>query len=71
MSELDITESRLPQDGRIKYVFNGLPYDFRVSTLPTVYGEKVVIRILTAPTRTSRFQKSVLVRETSHSSGRC
>ncbi|WP_214723746.1 GspE/PulE family protein [Exiguobacterium sp. s143] len=46
MSELDITESRLPQDGRIKYVFNGLPYDFRVSTLPTVYGEKVVIRIL-------------------------
>ncbi|MCT4778760.1 MULTISPECIES: GspE/PulE family protein [Exiguobacterium] len=46
MSELDITESRLPQDGRIKFLYNGVAYDFRVSTLPTVYGEKVVIRIL-------------------------
>ncbi|WP_114569922.1 GspE/PulE family protein [Exiguobacterium flavidum] len=48
MSELDITESRLPQDGRIKYYHNEVPYDFRVSTLPTVYGEKIVIRILDA-----------------------
>ncbi|MGX8175992.1 GspE/PulE family protein [Exiguobacterium artemiae] len=46
MSELDITETRLPQDGRIKFLYNGAAYDFRVSTLPTVYGEKVVIRIL-------------------------
>lgn len=46
MSELDITETRLPQDGRIKFLHNGVAYDFRVSTLPTVYGEKVVIRIL-------------------------
>lgn len=46
MSELDITETRLPQDGRIKFLYNSVAYDFRVSTLPTVYGEKVVIRIL-------------------------
>ncbi|WP_215191875.1 ATPase, T2SS/T4P/T4SS family [Exiguobacterium sp. s7] len=46
MSNLDITESRLPQDGRIKYTLRGRPYDFRVSTLPTMYGEKIVIRVL-------------------------
>ena len=57
MSELDI-RIRLPQDRRIKYLHNGVAYDFRVSTLPTVYGEKVVIRISTARTPTSRLQKS-------------
>lgn len=46
MSNLDITESRLPQDGRIKYTLRNRAYDFRVSTLPTMYGEKIVIRIL-------------------------
>lgn len=46
MSSLDITETRLPQDGRIKYTLRGRPYDFRVSTLPTMYGEKIVIRVL-------------------------
>lgn len=46
MSNLDITESRLPQDGRIKYTLRDRPYDFRVSTLPTMYGEKIVIRVL-------------------------
>lgn len=46
MSNLDITESRLPQDGRIKYKLRDRPYDFRVSTLPTMYGEKIVIRVL-------------------------
>ncbi|KZZ86112.1 type II secretion system protein GspE [Bacillus sp. SJS] len=46
MSNLDITEHRVPQDGRIKTVINLNPLDLRVSTLPTVYGEKIVMRIL-------------------------
>ncbi len=46
LSGLNIAERRVPQDGRINLVINGTEYDFRVSTLPTVYGEKFVIRIL-------------------------
>jgi type II secretory ATPase GspE/PulE/Tfp pilus assembly ATPase PilB-like protein len=46
MAELDIAEKRVPQDGRIRYTHNGETFDFRVSTLPTHYGEKTVIRIL-------------------------
>ncbi len=46
MSELDIAEKRLPQDGRIKVRLESKTIDIRVSTLPTVYGEKVVMRIL-------------------------
>ncbi|MFP4016066.1 MAG: GspE/PulE family protein, partial [Halanaerobiales bacterium] len=46
MADLDITKRKVPQDGRIKLNFNGLEIDMRVSTLPTVYGESVVIRIL-------------------------
>jgi type IV pilus assembly protein PilB len=46
MSNLDIAERRLPQDGRIQVVIRGRKIDMRVSTLPTAYGEKVVIRIL-------------------------
>lgn len=46
MSNLNITESRLPQDGRIKTQVEMTPVDLRISTLPTVYGEKIVIRIL-------------------------
>lgn len=46
MSKLDIAETRLPQDGAINIQIGGKPVDFRVSTLPTVYGEKVVMRIL-------------------------
>lgn len=46
MAEMDITEKRLPQDGKINMTYNGSSYDFRLSTLPTVFGEKVVIRIL-------------------------
>lgn len=45
MSNLDISEKRLPQDGRIRININGKRYDLRVSTLPTVYGEKIVMRI--------------------------
>ena len=46
MSELDIAERRIPQDGRFKMLVNQRTIDFRVSILPSVYGESVVIRIL-------------------------
>ncbi len=46
MGNLNITENRIPQDGRIKSTINFRPVDIRLSTLPTVYGEKVVMRIL-------------------------
>jgi type IV pilus assembly protein PilB len=46
MAELDISERRLPQDGRIKLKIAGRTVDLRVSVLPTIFGEKVVMRIL-------------------------
>jgi type IV pilus assembly protein PilB len=46
MSEMDISERRLPQDGRIELMVNGQPVDLRVSTLPTMFGESVVMRVL-------------------------
>jgi len=46
MAKLDIAEKRLPQDGRIKMRLGGKTIDFRVSTLPTVTGERIVLRIL-------------------------
>ncbi len=46
MSELDIAERRLPQDGRIKLRIRSKEVDLRVSTLPTLFGEKIVMRIL-------------------------
>ena len=46
MGNLNITESRMPQDGRIKVTIDFRPIDLRLSTLPTVFGEKVVMRIL-------------------------
>lgn len=45
MSDLNIAERRVPQDGKINMEIGDLKYDFRVSTLPTLYGEKIVIRI--------------------------
>ncbi|MDH4287718.1 MAG: ATPase, T2SS/T4P/T4SS family, partial [Aquincola sp.] len=46
ISRLDIAEKRVPQDGRMKLKFGNRAIDFRVSTLPTLFGEKIVIRIL-------------------------
>jgi type IV pilus assembly protein PilB len=46
MGNLNITEYRVPQDGRIKINLDFSPVDLRISTLPTVYGEKIVMRIL-------------------------
>src|SRR3989441_11204848 len=46
MSELDIAERRVPQDGRFRIMIRGRKIDFRVSIMPSIYGENVVIRIL-------------------------
>jgi type IV pilus assembly protein PilB len=46
ISRMDIAEKRVPQDGRMKLKFGNRAIDFRVSTLPTLFGEKIVIRIL-------------------------
>ena len=46
MSGMDIAEKRIPQDGRVETTVDGMDVDLRVSLLPTVYGEKIVIRIL-------------------------
>ncbi|MBV9551833.1 MAG: type II/IV secretion system protein [Alphaproteobacteria bacterium] len=46
MARLDIAERRLPQDGRIKLTVRGHDIDFRVSTMPSLYGESVVLRVL-------------------------
>ena len=46
MSEMNITEHRIPQDGRAQFTRNGKTVDLRLSSLPTIHGEKIVIRIL-------------------------
>ncbi len=46
MADLDIAETRLPQDGRIELTVGGRPVDLRVSTLPTMFGESTVMRVL-------------------------
>lgn len=46
LANMDITEHRVPQDGRIKMNIDFHPIDLRVSTLPTIYGEKIVMRVL-------------------------
>jgi len=46
MADMDISEKRAPQDGRISAIIEGKPFDFRVSTLPAVFGEKIVMRVL-------------------------
>ncbi|MHC4897681.1 MAG: GspE/PulE family protein, partial [Planctomycetota bacterium] len=46
LADLDIAETRLPQDGRIELMVGGRPVDLRISTLPTMFGESTVLRIL-------------------------
>ena len=57
MAKLDISERRLPQDGRIKLKVHGKDIDMRVSTLPTLYGESIVIRILDRDNLTVELEK--------------
>ena len=47
MAGMKIAEKRVPQDGRIEMDIKGRSYDFRVSSLPTIFGEKIVIRVMT------------------------
>ncbi len=56
MSELDIAEKRVPQDGRFKIRVKGRTIDFRVSIMPTVHGEDVVIRILDKESANAEFK---------------
>lgn len=56
MSELDIAEKRIPQDGRFKLQIKGRTIDFRVSIMPTIHGENAVIRILDKESTTASFQ---------------
>lgn len=46
LAQMDISEKRKPQDGRIKLSVGGKPIDYRVSSLPTLFGEKIVLRLL-------------------------
>ena len=55
MSELDIAEKRIPQDGRFKVRFSGRTIDFRISIMPTVHGEDAVIRILDKESTNAEF----------------
>lgn len=56
MAELDIAERRIPQDGRFKLSVRGLATDFRVSIMPSVHGEDVVVRILDKRALTDQFK---------------
>ncbi len=57
LSSMNIAESRAPQDGRFKVKSEGHEYDFRVSTMPTVYGESVVMRILDKRTASMKLEQ--------------
>ena len=57
ISNLDISEKRLPQDGRLRKIINGKVIDFRVSTLPSKFGEKIVMRILDKSNTTLGLEK--------------
>jgi general secretion pathway protein E len=57
MAQLDIAERRLPQDGRMKLAVRGQDVDFRVSTLPSIYGESIVIRVLDRSAIELRFER--------------
>jgi len=46
LSRLDLTETRLPQDGHLRFEYKGVPIDVRISTVPSVHGEKAVLRLL-------------------------
>jgi type IV pilus assembly protein PilB len=60
MSELDIAERRVPQDGRFRVRYNGRFIDFRVSIMPSIYGEDAVLRVLDKESMSEQFQKLTL-----------
>jgi type IV pilus assembly protein PilB len=69
MANLDIAERRLPQDGRIELTVGGNPVDLRVSVLPTMFGESVVMRVLDRSQRELTWTASACATTTWRSSG--
>ena len=60
MSELDIAERRVPQDGRFRVRYAGRSIDFRVSIMPTIYGENAVLRVLDKESMSEKFRSLTL-----------
>ena len=60
MSELDISERRVPQDGRFRVKFNGRAIDFRVSIMPSINGEDAVLRVLDKESMSEKFRNLTL-----------
>src|SRR5579863_8389447 len=60
MSELDIAERRVPQDGRFRVRYKGRLIDFRVSIMPTIYGEDAVLRVLDKESMSEKFSRLTL-----------
>src|SRR5712691_740275 len=60
MSELDISERRVPQDGRFRVKYNGRAIDFRVSIMPSIHGEDAVLRVLDKESMSEKFRTLVL-----------
>jgi len=60
MSELDISERRVPQDGRFRVKYNGRAIDFRVSIMPSIHGEDAVLRVLDKESMSEKFRKLTL-----------
>ena len=60
MSELDIAERRVPQDGRFRVRYKGRFIDFRVSIMPSIHGEDAVLRVLDKESMSEKFHKLVL-----------
>ncbi len=60
MSELDIAERRVPQDGRFRVRYKGRSIDFRVSIMPSIHGEDAVLRVLDKESMSEKFHKLVL-----------
>src|SRR5581483_9572896 len=60
MSELDISERRVPQDGRFRVRYNGRSIDFRVSIMPSIHGEDAVLRVLDKESMSEKFRNLTL-----------
>jgi type IV pilus assembly protein PilB len=66
MAELDLTERRLPQNGKIRRIYQGYKVDFRVSTLPSRFGETIVLRILDHEQTQLGLDRLIMNQETLH-----
>jgi len=64
VSDMNIAETRAPQDGRLSLMLNGRPIDFRVSSQPTIYGENIVLRVLDREKSIINLDRMNLTKET-------